>query len=290
MINCLENACDAAPLYSVSDQDGCRHTLWAITESEVIEQVQTIFAEKSIYIADGHHRYTTSLQLRELMRQRHGSVETSSPFDYTMMYLCGMEDEGLSVLPTHRLVRIPYVATVDSIVSRLMESFDVEELKNGSRESLIAEVLGRMEEHAEATTLGFYHTIDDRCFLLRVKNGIMEQVCSGKHPKSLQDLDVVVLSELVLECSLDLTTDKCEKDGLINYFADPDEALDAAVKETAVEDGPSPVLFLMNATLVEQVQRIADEGLVMPHKSTYFYPKVLTGLVINKLVDTETIK
>nr|MBF0220981.1 DUF1015 domain-containing protein [Desulfobulbaceae bacterium] len=287
---CLEKACDSEPLYSVSDQDGCSHTIWAVTDRLAIEKVQNLFVEKSIYIADGHHRYTTSLQLRELMRQRLGSVEPTSPFDYTMMYFCAMEDEGLSVLPTHRLVRIPYIATVDSLVSRLMESFDVEELMNGSRESLIGEVLGRMEEHASSTMFGFYHTASDRCFLLSLKDGVMEQTCSAKHPKSLQELDVVVLSELVLECSLDLSKDLCEKDGLINYFADPDEALDAAVKETAVDDGCSPVLFLMNSTLVEQVRRIADEGLVMPHKSTYFYPKVLTGLVINKLVGTDTIK
>jgi uncharacterized protein (DUF1015 family) len=290
VINCLEKACGSEPLYSVSDQDGCRHTIWAITEHAAIAKIQALFLEKPIYIADGHHRYTTSLQLRELMRRRHGAVAATSPFDYTMMYLCGMEDEGLSVLPTHRLVRIPYLTTADAIVSRLMESFVVEELENGSRESLIAEVLGRMEEAGDGTMLGFYHTIEDRCFLLTVKKGRMEQTCSGKHPKSLQDLDVVVLSELVLACSLDLPHDKCEQDGLINYFADPDEALDAAVKETAVDDGTSPVLFLMNATLVSQVRRIADEGLVMPHKSTYFYPKVLTGLVINKLDATDIIK
>lgn len=289
VMTCLEEACDSEPLYSVSDQDGCRHTIWAVTDRLTIEKVQMLFAEKSIYIADGHHRYTTSLQLRELMRERNGSVGPTSAFDYTMMYFCAMEDEGLSVLPTHRLVRIPYITTVDALVSRLMESFDVEELKNGTRESLIGEVLGRMEEPAASTMLGFYHTATDRCFLLTLKTGVMEQTCSGKHPESLQELDVVVLSELVLECSLDLSKDKCEKDGLINYFADPDEALDAAVKETAVDGGSSPVLFLMNATLVEQVRRIADEGLVMPHKSTYFYPKVLTGLVINKLAEKDII-
>lgn len=290
VINCLEEARDGDPLYSVCDQDGCRHAIWAITRPSAIATVQGFFSDKALYIADGHHRYTTSLQLREVMRQRTGEVMPTSPYDHTMMYCCAMEDEGLSVLPTHRLVRIPYITTLEAILARIQENFEVEEVSLGTREDLISEVLGLMDERKGVTMLGFYHTPSDRCFLLSLKEGAMKRTCTGKHPKSLQDLDVVVLSELVLECSLDLSKQKCEQDGLIHYFADPDEAMDVAVKETAIDDGTSPVLFLMNATLVEQVRRIADEGLVMPHKSTYFYPKVLTGLVMNQLVATETIK
>ncbi|MBA3014016.1 MAG: DUF1015 domain-containing protein [Proteobacteria bacterium] len=285
----LDAVCPEAPLSSVSDHDGCRHTIWAITDETAIKAVCAQFASKSLYIADGHHRYTTALQLREMMRERQGSVPTDSPYNHTMMYLCGMEDEGLSVLPTHRVVRVPYLTTVDALIEKMRGGFEVEEIHGGSREFLVSEVLGRMDENIQDTMFGLYHPGADRCFLLTLKPGVMAQTCSGKQPEALQDLDVVVLSELVLGCLLELPYQRCEDESLIHYYPDPDEALDAAVKETLDGRQGSPVLFLMNSTLVSQVKRVADEGLVMPHKSTYFYPKVLTGLVINPLDPAEKI-
>ncbi len=285
----LEAGRPALPLYSVSDHDGCHHTLWAITDRAALAEVKAQFAAKSLYIADGHHRYTTALQLRELMRERHGVVAADSPYDYTMMYLCAMEDEGLSVLPTHRLVRIPYLTTAEALAEKMQSGFEVEEISGGSREFLIGEVLSRMDENDQGTMFGLYHPGEDRCFLLTMRPGVMARTCSGKQPAALQDLDVVVLSELVLDCSLGLNHQRCEDESLIHYYPDPDEALDAAVKESIDGRHGSPVLFLMNPTLVSQVRRVADEGLVMPHKSTYFYPKVLTGLLLNPLVAAEKI-
>lgn len=286
----LEAVCPASPLYSVSDHDGCRHTLWAITDRATLTEVKAQFAAKALYIADGHHRYTTALQLRELMRERHGAVAADSPYDYTMMYLCGMEDEGLSVLPTHRLVRLPTPTTAEGLAATMQSSFEVEEISGGSREFLVGEVLARMDENdRRGTMFGLYHPGEDRCFLLTMKTGVMAQTCSGKQPAALQDLDVVVLSEVVLDRSLGLSHQRCEEESLIHYYPDPDEALDAAVKESLDGRHGSPVLFLMNPTLVSQVRRVADEGLVMPHKSTYFYPKVLTGLLLNPLVADEKI-
>lgn len=285
----LEAAKPAAPLYSVSDHDGCRHTLWAISDAATLAEITRQFAAKALYIADGHHRYTTALQLRELMRERSGAVAADSPYDYTMMYLCGMEDEGLSVLPTHRLVRLPAQTTVEALAAAMQSGFEVEEIGGGTREFLVGEVLARMDENEQGTMFGLYHPGADRCFLLTLKPGLMAQTCAGKQPEALQELDVVVLSELVLDSILGLSHQRCEDESLIHYYPDPDEALDAAVKESLADGQGTPVLFLMNPTLVSQVQRVADEGLVMPHKSTYFYPKVLTGLLINPLVAGEKI-
>ena len=285
----LESVKPGSPLYSVSDHDGCIHTLWAISDAATIAEVRRQFAGKPLYIADGHHRYTTALQLRELMRERNGEVAADSPYDFAMMYLCGMEDEGLSVLPTHRLVRIPGQSTAEALAVAMKRGFEVEEISGGTRELLVGEVLARMDENDQGTMFGLYHPGEDRCFLLTLKPGVMAQACSGKQPAALQDLDVVVLSELVLDAILGLNHRKCEDESLIHYYPDPDEALDAAVKESLAGRHGTPVLFLMNPTLVSQVQRVADEGLVMPHKSTYFYPKVLTGLLINPLVAAEKI-
>lgn len=285
----LESKKPEAPLYSVSDHDGCRHTLWAISDVSTLAEIKRQFVEKALYIADGHHRYTTALQLRELMREKGGAVSADSPYDYTMMYLCGMEDEGLSVLPTHRLVRIPGQVAAQSLVEVMQASFEVEEIGGGTREFLVAEVLARMDENEQGTMFGLYHPGVDRCFLLTLKPGVMAKTCAVDQPQALQELDVVVLSELVLDSILGLSHQRCEDESLIHYYPDPDEALDVAVKESLEARYGTPVLFLMNPTLVSQVQRVADEGLVMPHKSTYFYPKVLTGLLLNPLLAGEKI-
>lgn len=294
----LEEAKSEKPLVSVVDEDGCRHTLWAVQDPAAIATVQRSFAAKSLYIADGHHRYTTALQLRQLARQR-GAVAADDPYNFTAMYLCPMEDEGLSVLPTHRLVQLPKAegkTDVNSLVASLSTCFRIEELKDGSREMLLSEVLARIDEHNRlppearsfSTLFGLYHSGEDRCLLLGLKEGCMSEHVKGQ-PEALRQLDVVVLSDLILERLLGLPNERAEKEDLIEYFSDPDDALDVAVKENSVAADFEPLLFLLNNTTVAQVRQVADEGLTMPHKSTYFYPKILTGMLINKIVPGEKI-
>ncbi|MFH1020813.1 MAG: DUF1015 domain-containing protein [Pseudomonadota bacterium] len=286
----LEGGRSTEPLASVVDHDGCRHTIWAVTDPAILSQVRALFTEKSLYIADGHHRYTTALQFRALMRERLGRLPGDSPYNHTMMYLCGMEDPGLSVLPTHRLVRMPEAAGLAGLMAKLTQSFIVEEVTGGSREFLVVEVLARMAENSGAATMfGLYHPQEDRCLLLTLRDGIIDEALGGKQPAALRELDVVILSDLILERLLQLDHGRCEKEGLVDYYSDPDTALDIAIKEGESSSGRSPLLFLMNPTLVSQVKRVADEGLVMPHKSTYFYPKLLTGLLLNKIVPEENV-
>ena len=279
----------AAPLFEVHDQDGCRHALWPVADPDALRRVSGFFADKSLYIADGHHRYTTALQYRAIMRQRRGDIAENDPWNHVMMYLCAMEDPGLSVLPTHRLLRLPHAADVDRVLECLREAFEVEEVSGGSREGLVEEALGRMVEAGSRTVFGFYHAGTDRCFLLRLLPGVMERHFASSMPRIMLDLDVVVLSELVFERLLGVAHGRLEQEKLIRYFSDPDDALDVAVKESAVPGAQSPLLFLMNGTPVSQVRDVADAGLIMPHKSTYFYPKVLTGLLMNRMAAGETI-
>jgi len=116
----LEAAKEQEPLSQCDDSDGCRHTLWQVKDKAAIARARELFSDKSLYIADGHHRYTTALQMREKMAERsgNGSVAADSPFNFMMMYLCAIEDPGLSVLPTHRLVRLQEI-------SRIQDSFQI---------------------------------------------------------------------------------------------------------------------------------------------------------------------
>lgn len=285
----LEEARSPEPLCRCEDQDGCHHELWQVTDQAAISAARKLFAAKSLYIADGHHRYNTGLQMRELMAERQGGVADDSPFNFIMMYLCAIEDPGLSVLPTHRLVRMGKVAA-EEIVARLAPGFEIEEIRGGTREVLVAEVLARMDEKRGcANVFGFYHPGEDRCYLLTMNEGMMAVAGFTDLPTPLRELDVVVLSELILGKYLGLDHDKCANDNLIDYFSDPDDALDRAVKESAGADASS-VIFLMNNTEVAQVKNVSDHELVMPHKSTYFYPKILTGLVMNRMVEGEKVE
>jgi uncharacterized protein (DUF1015 family) len=299
IIATLEKGAPDEPLYSVRDADGGTHTIRPIVDKEILAKVQTLFRDKAVYIADGHHRYTTALQYRKLMLEKLGELPPGSPCNYTMMYLCPMEDPGLKVLPTHRLVNlpddvIPGLPTMDELGGMLAGAFELEEVKGGARENLVAEVLARMDDRLAAggkdqTMFGLYHAAEDRCFLLTLKEEAMQSKILAGRPLALRDLDVVVLSDLVVEDILRLDYERCEQDNLVRYFADPDEALDVAVKESIANENMLPLLFLMNNTKVVQVKRVADENLIMPHKSTYFYPKILTGLLLNKLNPDEKI-
>ena len=206
-------------------------------------------------------------------------------------YLCPMEDPGLSVLPTHRLLQWPGMINMEDLRLRLDPWFELEEMKEGNREVLLAEVLSRMDEEesttASASTFGVYHPGEDRCFLLTMKPAAKELL--KEKPEQMQELDVVILSEVIINKAMELGHERCESENLIHYYSDPDEAIDVAVKDWNGQDEMTPLLFVMNPTRVRQVRQVADENLIMPHKSTYFYPKVMTGLLFNQLVDGENV-
>jgi len=231
--------------------------------------------------------------------ENNADFDDTHPANYTMMYLCPMEDPGLTVLPTHRLVSlpddvIPGLPSMDELVERMSSAFELEEITGGTREILVAEVLDRMDEKLAAakkdqTIFGLYQALEDRCFLLTLKVEALQTKSLAARPQALCELDVVVLSDLVIGDILGLDYERSEQDNLVRYFADPDEALDVAVKESIDKENFLPLLFLMNNTQVQQVKRVADENLIMPHKSTYFYPKILTGLLLNKYNPDEKI-
>ena len=285
----LERSRSGPPVAQVRDSGGGVHSVWPITDPACLAEVQEMFKNKPLYIADGHHRYSTALRYRDFVSKQEGGLSLDSPYGYVMMYLCAMEDPGLSVLPTHRLVYLPVDLLVgadnslDDIIARLSPGFIFEEIKGGSREVLLSEVLDRMDEYTSVRAVfGLYHPGEDRCFLLELREDAMDRF-SSERPQVLRELDVVILSDLVINKFLGLDPERSEAENRVHYYSDPDEALDVAVKASLTDSEQLPLLFLMNHTRVDQVKKVADAKLIMPHKSTYFYPKILTGLLINKL-------
>lgn len=292
VVGLLEQA-ESEPAGSVTDADGCVHSIRKISDPEVIRQIQVFFKDKSLYIADGHHRYTTALGYRNYIRETEGEVPARHPANHIMMYLCPIEDPGLSVLPTHRLVYWPGQMSMEELEGRLAPGFDLEEIAGGTRETLLEETLAKMDEiekqtsEKTVTAFGVYHPGEDRSFVVTMKKEAIDQLDCKKI--CLRDLDVIILSDLVVKRYLGLDHARCENENLVHFYSDPDEALDVAVKDCMAREDRTPLLFLMNPTRVEQVKKVADANLIMPHKSTYFYPKIMTGLLFYQFVAGEEI-
>ena len=293
VIAALEKAREPEPLCSLRDHFGNTHTLWRVTDPAALDTVGRYFADRPVYIADGHHRYTTALGCRRQELLKNPNLPPDSPYNYIMMYLCATGDEGLSVLPTHRLLRYPGTLSADRCAAILRQGLTVEEIRGATREILMAEVLARMNEWAMTSPVpvfGLYHPGEDRCFLLTLQDECEQYAALAAKPRVLQGLDVVILSELLFRDLLGLDHRRITTEKLLSYFSDPDEAIDVAVKRSVEDDGTTPLLFLLNPTRVSQVTDVADSGQIMPHKSTYFFPKILTGLLINKLAPGEKIR
>ena len=270
---------------SVMDADGHLHKIEKVTDPVVISKISESLKEKCIYIADGHHRYTTALSYRNELREQ-GLISEKSPENFIMMYLTPVEDSGLTILPTHRLVVAEKRFAIADFINSMKRFFTIEEIKGGSREILAAGIIDAMKEASEAddignehVCLGFYFPEEDRGWVLKLASGI-ESILSDMHP-SVRTLDANIVAELVLDRVLQLDISKSEKENLVSYYSDMAEIIDDSVKKSVHDHTATPLVFLMNPTRIEQVLEVCDASQVMPHKSTYFYPKIISGLVLN---------
>jgi uncharacterized protein (DUF1015 family) len=251
----LSEVTQTRPYIEAADAAGAIHRLWQIDRKEDIEMIKEELRDKDIFIADGHHRYETSLEFQREMREKRSSPAGSEPFDYVLMFLANMLDGGLTILPTHRLVReIP-----EDIHIRLSEYFEIEPV--GTDFNIAKRISGRKY------VFGFFQNRDEMWYLLAFKGRNLSEV----HP-ALREIDVIILHDLVLKEIL-----KVED---IDYEMDVEKALEK------VRSGMFRAVLFLNPTKVEDVEKAAFTSVRMPPKSTYFYPKLLTGMVINSFLDS----
>ena len=261
----LKETC--APRYEFSD-GLVTHRLWVVNDTEALDALREDFAGRKLYIADGHHRYETALRYRDTLREQ-GTYLPGA--DYVMMTLTDMEDPGLTVFPTHRLVR--GLPTFDSaaLQEACREHFTLE--KTSSREESQAALDAAYGEgkHAFALFDGKGWTV------LTLKDpAVMEQLLPDMS-QAYRELDVSILHSLVLERLLGIDKENMANQKNLTYTRSAQEA------EESVEQGESQCCFLLNPTRVEEIGQVAQNGEKMPQKSTYFYPKLITGLVMNSL-------
>ncbi|MDA8307341.1 MAG: DUF1015 domain-containing protein [Deltaproteobacteria bacterium] len=274
----------ADPAVSFTDATGMAHRLWPVTDRLILDRARKLMLDKPIFIADGHHRYETALNYRNEIRKRNGGGSPNASYEFVMVYLTAMNDPGLTILPTHRLLRNLGDWDCERFVERAKSLFDVErfEARNGTqlkwREAIRAGGLRK------DTAIGVYCRKAECVYVLTAKRSEASSVLAGKGtPRALRPLDVVVLDQLLLRDLLGLSDQFLADERNISFMHDFAEAVEA-VRSNRFDAG-----FFINHTRIEQVREVASAGLTMPHKSTYFYPKVTSGLVINPLLPNEEI-
>ncbi|MBI5140799.1 MAG: DUF1015 domain-containing protein [Nitrospirae bacterium] len=235
----------ASPLIEGADSLGSIHRMWRVDDPAGIAAISDEMADKKIFIADGHHRYETSLAHMN---------ETGGRASRVLMFLANMEEPGLTVLPTHRLIR----SLPGDAVARLKTAFSVLETDAADPASLLAEIARRANNHS----FGFY--AGGKGYVIEIERGSFTDA-----PQPLGSLDVTVLHRLIMEKTLG-----------VQEFA---YEMDAAVSMRMVDESRYDATFLLNPTRLHELRDVALAGRRMPPKSTYFYPKLMTGMVISML-------
>ncbi len=266
----LALAMQEQPIAVVTDEVGLTHRLWALTDMGVIQAIQARFADTKLYIADGHHRYETAINYRNWLREQGTPVGADS--DYVMMMLVEMEHPGLVVFPTHRLLRDLPNFNSDALVEACREHFEVEV-------GLPLSSLDERLEHAYREgkrAFGFY-TGGDTATVLTLRDLTVMDAALPTLSAASRHLDVNVLHTLVLERLLGIDKANMAQQINLTYTRSLTEALDG------VRNGEYQATFILNPTRVSEIRDVAAAGEKMPQKSTYFYPKLITGLTMNRL-------
>jgi uncharacterized protein (DUF1015 family) len=257
------------PMLTATDDNGIVNEVRVLDSPDAISTVQTALEAPTILIADGHHRYETALEYR---RQRHAAEQNPSPqpFDYVMMTLVAFDDPGLVILPTHRVVRRLPKDAIARFDERAREHFLVHEFTEADQ---FLSALEARRRHALGVALsgrpGF------RLLALRQPANLASAMPDV--PAAVRELEVAILHALVFDQIFGIKPEEVRQGGNLEYTIDAPGAL------AEVAAGRAAGSFLLNPSTVEDIERVSSEGATMPEKSTYFFPKLLTGLVLNPL-------
>jgi uncharacterized protein (DUF1015 family) len=263
VLGTVGQAMTGAPRLDFTDDVGCRQRLWTINDAPTLAKLTTAMASKPLFIADGHHRYETALNYRRMRQQQAGGTSNMQPYDAVMMLFSSLEDPGLTVLPTHRVLR-NRVPSLPGIRQQLADRFAFDDFRIDQRRQFIQAMRTKGQS---APVFGLAARGADAYVLLTLKPDHRPPATAAERDR----LDVSILESQIIDR---LCPAQADHEAIL-YTKDDDEALDL------IGQGKGEAALLLNPTKVEQVRAVATTGGRMPHKSTYFYPKPLTGLVMN---------
>jgi len=254
------------PFLDLVNDEKVAHKLWRLDSPDILDAIKAKMQDENIFIADGHHRYEVACAYRDEMKKKLTAPSPEAGFNYILAYFTNADSSGLTILPIHRVVKFASKPDIPKFVLSMKDYFDVEEIKDKIRFFFLMEKGGRSEH-----VLGMYH--DKKYRLLRLKNiKILDRMLNDK-PLEFRSLDVSILNYIVLKKILGIDLE--DKDTLI-FSPNTNELIEK------VDNDNSYIAFFLNPARIQQIISVALTGQKMPAKSTYFYPKVLSGLVINK--------
>lgn len=281
----LTETARAGPDLTAMDHEGVIHNMWVIREEKSIARITSWCAKKAIYIADGHHRYETAAAYERDKKAADPYWSGDEPFNFVMMTLIGGNDPGLIALPTHRLLKLPdgaAAAHMSSLAGNLDRLFHIEgvEPQGANRtEAVKAWLRALAKQGRRRATFGVYGLVKDRLAVLHPRRKAkLQSLMPRERSREWKSLDVSMLHWLVLRQMLGVDTPQKEA-AWLQYTRDPVEATEL------VDAGKCHLAFLLNPIPVPRILAVADAGERMPPKSTYFYPKLPTGLVMYPLWD-----
>ncbi len=282
VIELLDAATSGVTPIEATDHLGVVHTLWPVTDESVIAKVDALMLDRPMFVADGHHRYETACNYRDYVAEQTGGLSPDHPANFVMTMLVGMSDPGMIVLPTHRLLRGTQKFSTAEIAEKLGSAFDCEVL-SGGREA-VNMAWGRMEKADMQGLVALYAAADDAWVLAKATDaakGMMKELAPEQTP-DWQGLGVSLLHRLVIDHLLG-----CKGHSKPTYVHDVKEVLDGlngvGSQAESESDEPYTLACLVMPAKLEHVEAISLHKERMPAKSTYFFPKLLSGLTFNPL-------
>jgi len=266
LVNALRKARPSEPVFDLTDDQGIRHRLVGVSEDSVLDKIGKFLRQRSVYIADGHHRYETALNFhKELAEAKDPMAEASG---WVMTYFCPLQDQGLVIFPYHRLVRKLPEQRLAGMRERLGQDFILEQVAERFDQESSPRVFQALDRAGKSRAVLMIDQ-ERKAWLLKLKPGLQKELQAR--------LDVEILRELVFERGLGITQQEIADKNFVQYET-REELILKRLKEEDFQ-----LAFLLRPLAVDKVVERADQGGVMPQKSTYFYPKLPSGLVFRKM-------
>ena len=270
LLRALNQAVESTNPFLSATVDGDDHKVWRIGEAEAVASVQRFFKDRQVWIADGHHRYETGLTYRDERRAEDSSEPGSQDYDYLLIVLTAFTDPGIVVLPTHRLVKSVSPDRMDQLQLQLERYFNIEPV---TEEALAV----KMKANPDQGDHRFGVVTADGTWVLTLRDVTVMDAAVEDHSPAWKRLDVSILQTLILDRSLGIPAATLATTPDIGYTRDWDEAFEK------VKSGEYQIALLLNDPSSDEVRRVAAVGDKMPPKSTFFYPKLWSGLLLRKV-------
>ena len=265
----IEKVSGGTPEIAFTDGEGVTHRLWPVTDEVEITAFTKAFEEKQLFIADGHHRYETALNYRKKVKAETSDFDETHPANFTCMFLVDMECSGLVVFPTHRMLNNIGDLNEQETLEKINKYFSFE------RRNDLSEIENDLANESEAHAIGLY-TGKDYYYRLTFHDEALVREMLADMSDAFCDLDVTILHTLILDKIFGITKSDLAKQTKITYTRSIEEAIEQ------VQKGKQECAFFLNPTRINQIKDVAKAGDKMPQKATYFYPKLITGMVFIK--------